>query len=134
MATAPQIDGWYADLAKPSWTPPGQVFGPVWSILYASMAVAAWLVWRQSGWAGARGPLALFAGQLGLNVAWSWLFFGLQSPGLACLDILLLLAAILATLIAFWRRSIAAGALLLPYFVWVGFATALNLAIWRMNA
>lgn len=133
-ATVPRIDEWYAHLAKPAWTPPSGVFGPVWSFLYASMAVAAWLVWRQEGLRGARVALGLFAVQLALNVAWSWLFFGLRSPGLALVDVVLLLAAILATLIAFWRRSIAAGALMAPYLGWVGFASALNLAIWRMNA
>ena len=75
-ATYPRIQGWYAELAKPPWTPPGWLFGPVWTALYTAMAVAAWLVWRQAGLAGAM-ALGLLAVQLGLNVAWSWLFFGL---------------------------------------------------------
>jgi len=132
-ATYPRIEGWYAALAKPSWTPPGWIFGPVWTALYAAMAVAAWLVWRQKGIVGARLPLTLFGIQLGLNVAWSWLFFGLQSPGLAVIDIVLLLVAIAATLVAFWRRSAVAGVLMAPYLGWVGFATVLNVAIWRLN-
>jgi tryptophan-rich sensory protein len=132
-ATYPQIENWYATLAKPSWTPPDWIFGPVWTALYTCMAVAAWLVWRQRGMADALAPLAIFGIQLGLNVAWSWLFFGFQSPGLAVIDILLLVAAIAATLVAFWRRSLAAGVLLVPYLGWVGFASVLNVAIWRLN-
>lgn len=129
--TATSVADWYATLAKPSWTPPGWIFGPVWSFLYLSMAVAAWLVLRQGK---AKLPMLLFAGQLTLNMAWSWLFFGLHSPGAAFLDIVLLLAAIVATTVVFWRRSQAAGILFLPYLVWVAFATVLNLAIWRLNA
>jgi len=132
-ATYPRIEGWYAALAKPSWTPPDRVFGPVWTVLYLGMAVAAWLVWRQKGLNGARGALTLFAVQLGLNVAWSWLFFGLRSPGLGFMDVLLLGIAVTATLVAFRRRSVAAGLLLVPYLAWVAFAAALNYSIWQMN-
>ncbi len=133
-ATYPQIQGWYAELAKPPWTPPGWLFGPVWTALYTAMAVAAWLVWRQAGLAAARWPLGLFAVQLGLNVAWSWLFFGLRSPALGLIDILLLWIAIAATLASFWRRTTAAGLLLAPYLAWVTFAAVLNSAIWWLNA
>ena len=87
-ATYPRIEGWYTALAKPSWTPPNWVFGPVWIVLYIAMAVAAWLVWRQKGLPGSRRALALFALQLGFNVVWSWLFFGLRNPGLGFLDII----------------------------------------------
>jgi tryptophan-rich sensory protein len=132
--TAPKIGTWYATLAKPSWTPPDWIFAPVWSLLYLSMAVAAWLVWRQSGWAGAVAPLTLFGVQLLLNASWSWVFFGLERPGLALADVLLLLAAIAATTVAFWRRSKLAGMLFLPCLTWVGFASALNFAVWRLNA
>ena len=132
-ATYPRIESWYADLAKPTWTPPGWAFGPVWSLLYTCMAVAAWLVWRQTGLADARGPLLLFAVQLGLNVAWSWLFFGLMSPVLGFADILLLWIAIAATLVAFWRKSMAAGLLFVPYLAWVSFAAVLNYSIWQLN-
>ena len=131
--TAPQIGGWYAGLAKPGWTPPGWVFGPVWSALYLGMAIAAWLVWRQGGLASAAAPLGLFGVQLALNLAWSWLFFGLNNPGAAFLDIVLLWAAIAATTAAFWRRSALAGLLFVPYLAWVTFAAALNFAIWRLN-
>ena len=134
LATTPQIPGWYANLAKPTWTPPGWIFGPVWTLLYLMMAVAAWLVWRKAGFASAKLPLALFGIQLALNSLWSVLFFGLQNPGAAAVEIILLWAAILATMITFWRRSRVAGGLLTPYLAWVSFAAVLNVAIWRMNA
>ena len=133
LATTPNIPNWYAGLAKPSWTPPDWIFGPVWSVLYLSMAVAAWLVWRQTGLAGAAVPTALFGIQLLLNTLWSWLFFGLHSPSAALVDIILLWTAIAATMVAFWRRSMVAGIIFLPYLVWVSFASVLNLAIWRLN-
>ena len=95
IATTPNIPTWYAGLAKPSWNPPNWIFGPVWTALYISMAVAAWLVWRQGGlWQWA---LALFAVQLALNAAWSWLFFGFHMPGAAFIEVVALFAAILAT-------------------------------------
>jgi translocator protein len=124
---------WFAELAKPTWNPPSWVFGPVWTTLYILMGVAAWLVWRRGG-PIARGALTLFVVQLVFNAAWSWLFFGLQSPGLAFLDIILLWLLIIVTTVAFWRVRMAAGVLLLPYLAWVTFATALNFAIWRMNS
>jgi len=131
--TAPKIDGWYADLAKPAWNPPNWIFGPVWSALYLAMAVAAWLVWRQRGWAGAKWPLTLFGIQLGLNLLWSCLFFGLENSGLAFGEILLLWSAIAATMMTFWFRSNIAGALFLPYLAWVTFAVILNYGVWRLN-
>ena len=130
MATAPSIPNWYADLAKPSWTPPGWVFGPVWSVLYLSMAVAAWLVWRQGD---AVVPMVLFGIQVVFNAAWSWLFFWFHDPGAAVLDIVLLWMAIAATTVIFWRRSTLAGFLFVPYLIWVSFAAVLNFAIWRLN-
>ena len=92
---------WYDSLRKPTWTAPNWIFGPVWTLLYASMAVAAWLVWRKRGLAGARLPLSLFGLQLALNLAWSGIFFALRRPGSAFGEILLLWATILATLLAF---------------------------------
>lgn len=132
--TTPRIANWYAGLAKPAWNPPNWVFGPVWTALYASMAVAAWLVWRRGGLLGAKTPLLLFGAQLVLNVLWSCLFFGLQSPGLALVDVFLLWAAIAATMLAFWRQSAIAGILFAPYLAWVAFAGVLNFTIWRLNA
>lgn len=133
VATTPNIPTWYAALAKPSWNPPNWLFGPVWTALYIGMAVAAWLVWRQGGVRQARRPLTLFAVQLALNAAWSWIFFGCHMPGAAFVEILALLVAIAATTIAFWTRSTAAGILMLPYLGWVAFASVLNFTIWRLN-
>ena len=124
---------WYASLAKPSWNPPSAVFAPVWSILYLSMGVAAWLVWRQAGFEGAKLALGLFAGQLVLNALWSWLFFGRQLPGIALIDILALWCSIVAFLLATRRSNSPAFWLFVPYLLWVSFATALNLQIWRLN-
>lgn len=124
---------WYASLAKPSWNPPSWVFAPVWTALYAMMGIAAWLVWRKSRFDGARAALTLFAVQLVLNALWSYLFFGLHRPDLAFVEIVALWLAILAVLVLFWREDRRAGALLVPYLVWVGFAACLNFALWRMN-
>ena len=134
IATGPQIDTWYAALAKPAWTPPNWIFGPVWSLLYLCMAFAAWRVWQRHGWKRATVPLSLFLIQLLLNVAWSWLFFYLQGPGIAFAEIVVLWVAIAATTAAFWHSSRAAGLLMFPYLVWVSFAVVLNFAIWRLNA
>ncbi len=134
LFTTPALGGWYLTLRKPAWTPPNAVFGPVWSLLYLSMAVAAWLVWRRAGTPGARRALALFALQLLLNVAWSALFFSAHLPGAAFAEIVLLELAILAAIVAFRPVSRAAAWLLVPYLLWVGFAAALNYSIWRLNA
>lgn len=124
---------WYAGLDKPSWNPPSWVFGPVWTTLYIMMGIAAWLVWDRHRRA-ARTALMLFVVQLAVNAAWSWLFFGVESPGLALADIVLLWVLIVATTVAFWRLRTVAGVLLLPYLAWVTFATALNFQIWRLNS
>lgn len=134
-ATATSVDTWYPTLAKPPWTPPSWLFGPVWTLLYAVMAVAAWLVWRRGGLrlAANRLPLAVYALQLLLNCAWSWLFFGLQRPVWALADVALLWLAIAVTAVLFLRRVRTAGWLMLPYLAWVTYAAALNLAIVRLN-
>jgi translocator protein len=126
-------DGWYTSLAKPAWNPPAWIFGPVWTVLYATMAVAAWMVWRRGGWRAQTYPLLLFVVQWALNALWTPLFFGLQEPGLAFGAIVLLWAALAATLHAFHRVRPAAALLLLPYAAWLTFAVFLNYAIWRMN-
>lgn len=131
LATPP--GDWYASLAKPSWTPPPWLFGPVWTLLYAMMGIAAWLLWRRRSQAAGRRALWLFLAQLALNFAWTPAFFGLRSPGLALVIIVMLAAAIVATIAAAWRVQRAAAAMLVPYLGWVSFATALNLAIWRLN-
>jgi tryptophan-rich sensory protein len=124
---------WYLQLQKPSWNPPGWVFGPVWTVLYVTMAVAAWMVWRRGSLRTQRLPLGLFLGQLALNALWTPLFFGLRNPGLALVDIALLWLALLATIAAFWRTHRVAAALLLPYLAWVSFAAFLNFTIWQLN-
>jgi tryptophan-rich sensory protein len=120
---------WYAQLYRPPWSPPNWVFGPVWTLLYTLMAIAAWLVWRKRAVHGASIPLLLFGVQLALNVLWSVIFFGLRLPALAAGEIVLLWLAILATLIAFWRVTPVAGWLLVPYLLWVTYAMTLNFAI-----
>lgn len=124
---------WYPTLTKPSFTPPAWVFGPVWSLLYAMMGVAAWLVWRERGLRRAAGAMILFAAQLVCSAAWSGLFFGLRSPGAALADIAALWGLLVATVAAFWRIRPAAAALLLPYLGWVSFAAILNYEFWRLN-
>lgn len=124
---------WYASLKKPSWNPPNWIFGPVWTVLYTVMAIAAWLVWKRGGFAVQTVALSLFLAQLFFNALWSPLFFGLHRPALAFADILLLWLTLLGTIFAFWKVRPVAGALLLPYLVWVTFASALNFTLWQMN-
>lgn len=133
LLTADEVATWYPTLAKPAFTPPDWVFGPVWTALYLLMGVALYLVWRSERGRERRVALAVFAVQLALNAAWTLVFFGAQAVlgGLAV--ILALLAALLATTAAFARVDRRAAALLVPYLLWVGFATALNYEIWRLN-
>jgi tryptophan-rich sensory protein len=133
VATAGGDSPWYASLAKPSWTPPGFVFAPVWTALYAAMAVAAWRVWRRGGWQAHRVALALFVSQLVLNFAWSFVFFGMQQIGWALADILALWILIALTIRGFAAVDPPAAWLLTPYLGWVTFATALNAAIYRLQ-
>lgn len=134
FATARGVQEWYPSLTKPLFNPPSWVFGPVWTLLYIMMGVAAYLVW-QKGWENeiVRVALALYLVQLILNGLWSILFFGMQSPGLAFAEIILLWLAIAATIVWFWRVSPAAGILLLPYEAWVSFAALLNGSLWILN-
>jgi benzodiazapine receptor len=123
----------YRALVQPSWAPPAAAFGPVWTVLYLLMAIAAWLVWKERGITGARVPLTLFAVQLALNALWSWLFFAWQRGDLAIVEILVLLVFIILTTVTFWRVRPLAGALMLPYLAWVSYATALTIALVRGN-
>ncbi|TXL68932.1 tryptophan-rich sensory protein [Zeimonas arvi] len=123
----------YAQLVRPAWAPPGWLFAPVWTLLYLTMGVAAWLVWREAGFRGARAALTLFVIQLAANALWTWLFFAWRLGGLAFAEVLLLWVLILATVVAFWRVRPLAGALMLPYLGWVSFACALTWATWRLN-
>jgi benzodiazapine receptor len=120
----------YQTLDQPSWAPPSWLFGPVWTVLYAMIAVAGWLVWRRTGWTRA---LTLYAVQLVLNALWTPIFFGFGRYGLALADIIVLWVLIGATILAFRPVSRTAAWLLVPYWAWVTFATALNAAIWHAN-
>lgn len=128
-----QAKSFYSQLVQPSWAPPGSVFGPVWTVLYAMMAIAAWLVWCSGGFRPNRIPLSFFLGQLAFNVLWSWFFFAWSQGSLAFADILFLWVLIVITLVSFWRVRPLAGALLIPYLLWVSFAGALNYAVWQLN-
>jgi translocator protein len=127
---------WYYErLRRPSWNPPSWVFGPAWATLFTLMGVAAWLVWQTGGWSGASGlALGAFLLHLPVNAAWSWFFFGLRRPDWAGVEVLGLWLAVAVCTVLFWQVRPLAGALLLPYLLWVSFAAALNLAIWRLNA
>lgn len=128
-----QATSFYQELVQPSWAPPSSVFGPVWTVLYALMAIAAWLVWRTGGFRANRRALSLFIAQLVANALWSWLFFAWHRGWWAFVDIVVLWVLIVATLVAFWRVRILAGVLLVPYLLWVSFAMALNFSVWRLN-
>ncbi len=131
FASASSVDSWYRTLAKPGWNPPDWLFGPVWTVLYIMMAIAAWLVWKTKDRIGP--AMTLFFAQLALNLAWSFLFFGARSPGLALIEIVFLWLSVLLTMLSFFGRSTAAGLLFVRYLAWVSFAAVLNLAIWMMN-
>jgi benzodiazapine receptor len=127
-----QAGSFYLQLARPAWAPPAGVFGPVWTVLYGLMGIAAWWVWR-SGSERRRLALALFFAQLAVNTLWSWFFFQWRLGGWSFADILLLDVLVVATLAAFWRIRRAAGLLLVPYLAWIAFATALTWAVWQAN-
>jgi benzodiazapine receptor len=132
--TTPAIPVWYASLIKPTFTPPNWVFAPVWTGLYLLMGISAFLVWRKgSDNHLVNSALRLFIIQLILNTFWSILFFGLRSPVLGFLEMILLWVAILLTILSFFRASKIAGFLLVPYILWVSFAAILNFSIWRLN-
>lgn len=130
---ATSVDTWYADLIKPSFTPPDQVFGPVWTALYIMMAVAAWRVWRTADRDTRRGALTLFVLQLALTLGWTAVFFGLQKIGAALATIVVLDVGVVVTMLAFRSIDRWAGLLMVPYLAWVSFATVLTIAIWRLN-
>lgn len=134
LATASSVGSWYQEeLLKPEWTPSGRVIGTVWGILYPAMGIAAGIVWLQRGRTRVYEPLLLWLIHLPFNALWSVLFFGLQSPGLALLEIIVLWGLIAVTTAAFYTRSTAAGLLMTPYVLWVAFAGFLNFSIWWMN-
>ncbi len=133
FATASSVATWYTGLEKPAFNPPNGVFAPVWTLLYILMALAAWRVWRRVGFSAGRATLTLYGAQLILNLAWSLIFFGLRQPGFALVEVVVLLAAVAATTLAFWRIDRPAGAMMIPYLAWVSFASLLNFEIWRLN-
>lgn len=133
LATAESVDAWYPALDKPDWTPPDWLFGPVWTVLYVAMAIAAVRIAQTQPWRKARLPLYLYIVQLVLNLSWSLLFFGMRETGVALFDILILDVIVAWLVVRFWRLDRPAGWLLAPYLAWILFATALNAAIWWMN-
>lgn len=133
LFTANSVTDWYAALQKPWFTPPAWLFAPVWTVLFTLIGISAYLVWREDGKKGMKAAMAAFDFQLGLNVAWSMLFFGLQSPLLAMIGIAALWLAILITIVLFWKISKSAAAILIPYILWVSFAAVLNYSILILN-
>ena len=131
--TATSVSTWYQELEKPAFNPPDWIFAPVWTLLYLCMAVAAWRVWRKGTTAASRRALMVFAVQLGLNLGWSFLFFGLRRIDLALAEIFVLLAAIAVNTVLLWRLDKTAGLLFMPYFAWVAFACLLTASLWRLN-
>jgi benzodiazapine receptor len=127
-------DAWYVALAKPSWTPPNYLFAPVWTLLYITIGVGGWMTYQKSGnFKKPQRAFTFYFLQLFLNGLWSWLFFGLHHPGLALLDISALWISIFAMILTMSVIRLGAGLLMIPYFFWVSFATALNFSIWRLN-
>ena len=125
--------GFYGDLVRPPWAPPAWLFGPVWSVLFLLMGVAAWLVWRDHGFRGAGAALKLYLAQLLANALWSWLFFAWRQGAFAFAEVIVLWLLIAATIFSFWRLHRLAALLLVPYLAWVSFAAALNFVLWRLN-
>jgi len=125
--------GFYGQLVQPSWAPPAWLFGPVWSVLFVLMGIAAWLVWREHGFRNARSALILYAAQLVANALWTWLFFAWRHGAVAFAEIVVLWLLIATTIAMFWRLNRVAALLLVPYLAWVSFAAVLNLTLWRLN-
>lgn len=132
-AASAQAGAFYAQLVKPAWAPPGWLFGPVWTVLYLLMGVAAWLVWRRGGGRASAAALGLYGLQLAANALWTWLFFVWHQGAWAFVEVLLLWGLIVACIAAFRRVSPLASMLLWPYLAWVSFASALTWATWRLN-
>ena len=133
LATVTSVDNWYQALEKPPFNPPDWVFAPVWTALYILMSIAAWRVWRVRSFEATRTAFAVFGVQLCLNLAWSFLFFGLQRIDLALVEIVILLVAIITNMIMFWRIERLAGLLFVPYAAGVTYATILNASLWMQK-
>jgi len=132
-AASVEASTFYAQLIRPAWAPPASAFGPVWSVLYLLMGIAAWLVWRERSASHLGTALTLFTAQLCANSLWSWLFFAWRNGAFAFAEVLVLLALIAVTIAAFWRISRLAGVLMLPYLAWVCLASALTWSVWQSN-
>ncbi len=128
-----EVGGWYEALAKPAWTPPAWVFGPVWTALYLMMGIAAWRVWRHRSEPGADASLAIFVIHLFFNAAWMWLFFGLHLLVISAIELLVLWVMIAVLVVRFRNHDAWAGRLLMPYLAWVTYAATLNIGIAMMN-
>ena len=133
LFSAESIATWYAGLIKPPLNPPDKLFGPVWTVLYTLMAFSVWIVWKTRPSPCRRRGLLLFCIQLGLNLLWTWSFFGRHQPLTALCDIAVLWIAIFLTILTFRKMSRTAAWMLVPYLAWVTFASYLNVAIWRLN-
>jgi len=134
IATTPAIPGWYASIAKPFFTPPSWVFGPVWTTLFFLMGFALYLIWQEGmNKKPVKCAVKIFSIQMFLNVLWSFLFFGMQNPLLGLIEIVILWIVILITIIKFYKVSKPAAYMMIPYICWVTIATALNLAVWILN-
>jgi translocator protein len=128
-----RAESFFSQLDRPAWAPPSWLFAPVWTMLYLMIGLSAWLVWRERGLRGARVELGLFVVQLCANALWTWLFFAWRLGAAAFAEILLLWVLIAATLVSFWRLRPLAGALLVPYLLWVSYAAALTYSLWQRN-
>jgi benzodiazapine receptor len=133
IATASSVETWYQTLQKPPFNPPDWVFAPVWTTLYILIGVSGWLVWRRVGFAGAKTAFQVYAAQLVLNLAWSFLFFGAKALAAALIEVVVLLISIIATIILFRSHHRGAALLLVPYALWVSFASLLTASIWYLN-
>jgi tryptophan-rich sensory protein len=133
VVTADAAARFYLQLDRPRWAPPAWLFGPMWSLLYVLMAVAAYRVWRIDGWGGARLELGLYVVQLVLNAAWSWFFFVRRTGLGSTIEAAMLWAGVAATMAVFWQRDTLAGVLFVPYIAWVSVALALTISVWRRN-
>ena len=131
LLTGSSVKTWFPELIKPAWNPPAALFGPVWTVLYILIGISAWKVWLTGHFWGV--PATIFAVQLALNIGWSWLFFGQRRPDFALMEIVFLWLSILTMLIVFYRVDRTSGWLLLPYLLWVSFASVLNFSIWTLN-
>ncbi len=131
--TASSVNTWFETIYKPTWNPPSWIFGPVWTMLYLLMGIAAYIIWQKKDIVGTKMALSVYGIHLVFNSLWSILFFGLKNPQLAFFEIIFLLILIIITTMLFWKIDRRAGALMFPYIAWVSFATVLNYTIWQLN-